>query len=401
MKFRAIEKNKGMFLTIMYDVNFGKHRLRGKTNLSVNRDCIKKFNPLELKTTSNFNQTQKLQVLKKLNEFELFVETSKSRIKSENLNDTRQPLKEGIEIYFGRTKEQEQEKTLSLFEFIDYYTNLKANSTYEKNGLVLKYSKNLIYEYKRFKMLLEEYRDYKNISFNYRNINAEFEIAFTNWLREKQYKPNTIGKFFKNIKFFMSKAHIDGHHENLKFKNFTILKEKVDNEYLNDQELEDLFKNRENVPLRHRPKLDYFLLMAYTSLRVSDMLKLSKDNIIFDEIPLIEFMESKNSKPIYFRVNNKVQKILDIYNGVFPNDVLKQKVLHHNLINDLLRKVVKHKKITCHSARRSYVNNEIIRGTPYEDIVRQTGHSTKASFDHYVSQSSDKELLKARARREF
>ena len=135
MKYRAIEKNKGRFLTIMYDVNFGKSRLRGKTNLSINRDCIKTFNPLSLRTTQDFTQSEKLQILGKLNDFELFLEGTKARLKSENLANVSAELKEQIEIYFGRTKEQESEKKLSFFEFMDYYTDLTKGKVYTKNGI--------------------------------------------------------------------------------------------------------------------------------------------------------------------------------------------------------------------------------------------------------------------------
>ena len=146
MRFRAIEKNKGRFLTIMYDVNFGKGRLRGKTNLQVPRDCIKTFNPLSLKTTNEFTQAKKLETLGKLNDFELHIETTKADLKSENLNNPLPPLKEAIEIYFGRTKEQESEKTLSLFEFMDYYTEIKKNETTTKNGAVKKITNSTINE---------------------------------------------------------------------------------------------------------------------------------------------------------------------------------------------------------------------------------------------------------------
>ena len=401
MKFRAIEKNKGMYLTISFDINFGKARLRGKTNLSVHRDCVKTFNPITLKTTPDFTQSERLEILGKLNSFELFVEKTKATLKSQNLSNPDAELKDQIEIYFGRTKEQEDEKTMSLFQFMDYYIDLKENQRFSKNGIVKAFHPTTILEYKRFKRLLKQYVDEKNISFNYRNVNAQFEVDFTEFCRKLQYKSNTIGKFFKIIKLFMNKANADGHHNNLKFKSFPVLREKVSNDYLNEAELEELFNKRLEFPEIELPKIDYFLLMSYTSLRVMDMLRLRKKNIIVDEIPLIEYIESKNSKAFYFPINNKVQTILDFYDGGFPNDVINQKVNKGSAINDVMRKAIRHKKITCHSGRRSYVNNEIIKGTPYDDIIRQTRHSSRAVFEAYVSQSSDKELLKARARREY
>ena len=120
-----------------------------------------------------------------------------------------------------------------------------------------------------------------------------------------------------------------------------------------------------------------------------------------DEIPLLEWRESKNSVPVYIRITSKVQTILDFYEGGFPNDLIDVKINRGQSINDVLIRIFKHKKIRNHCGRRSFVNNEIIKGTPYDDIIRTTNHKSRESFNHYVAQSTCKELLKARARREF
>jgi integrase len=401
MRFRAIEKNKNRFLTIMYDVNFGKDRLRGKTDLFVDRNCITSFNPLEIKKTKDFSQTEKLNLLNKLNDFEIFVEKAKAKLKSSNLKTKTSSLKEDIEVYFGRTKEQEKDKVLSFFEFIEYYTDFKEKDKFEKNGIIKTVGTSTLYEYRRVFQLLKDYRERTKTTLNYKDINRDFISSFQEYLEDLNLKTNTIGKHIKNIKMFMNKAHIEGYHNNLKYKNFKVLRETVKVEYLNEKELEELYNRRSGFSEDERPKIDYFLLMAYTSLRVSDMLKLRRKNIIQDEISLIEYFESKNSVPRYIKITDNVQRILDDYEGGFPNDVIKRKVNIAESINRELRRAIKNKKITCHCGRRSYVNNEIIKGTSYEDIMRNTGHKTMTAFNSYVSQSTDRELLKAKARREF
>ena len=128
-------------------------------------------------------------------------------------------------------------------------------------------------------------------------------------------------------------------------------------------------------------------------------MSLRRDNIIYDEIPLIDFFDRKNPNQYYIRITPNIQKILDCYDGGFPNDVLKKKIKYGDRINDVLRKHIKHKKILNHCGRRSYVNNEYIKGTPKEEIMNVTKHKTVNAFMKYLKQSSCKELLKARAKR--
>ncbi len=402
MTFRVIETQKGLFPTIMYDISFGKKRLRGKTNLSVPKESIVQYNPLKLKSSNRFSEIERLEIEKKLSDFEYFVNKTKAELKGGNLNNNSIKLKEEIEIHFGRLKDQENEKELSLFEFIPKFIERKSKERINKNGNVSKIGQGTIWAYQQVERYLKDYKADRKITLNYKDINSNFETDFSSFLREKlQSKNNTIGKHIKGIKVIMKQAHIDGHHNNLKYQNFKVLVEKVDSEYLNEVELEELFNRRSEFSKNDLPKIDYFLLMSYTALRVNDILRLRRENIIYDEIPLIDFFEKKNKIHHYIPITPNIQKILDCYDGGFPNDVLKKKIKYGDRINDVLRKAIKHKKITSHCGRRSYVNNEYIKGTSIDDIMLQTKHKSKSAFMHYLKQSSCKELLKARAKRGY
>ena len=402
MTFRVIETQKGLFPTIMYDISFGKKRLRGKTNLSVPKESTVQYNPLKLKSSNRFSQIERLEIEKKLSDFEYFVNKTKAELKGGNLNNNSLKLKEEIEIHFGRLKHQESEKLLSLFEFIPKFIERKSKERINKNGNVSKIGQGTIWAYQQVERYLKDYKADRKITLNYKDINSNFETDFSSFLREKlQSKNNTIGKHIKGIKVIIKQAHIDGHHNNLKYQNFKVLVEKVDSEYLNEVELEELFNRRSEFSKNDLPKIDYFLLMSYTALRVNDILRLRRENIIYDEIPLIDFFEKKNKIHHYIPITPNIQKILDYYNGGFPNDEIKKKVNDGERINDVLRKAIKHKKITSHCGRRSYVNNEYIKGTSIDDIMLQTKHKSKSAFMHYLKQSSCKELLKARAKRGY
>ena len=401
MTFRVIETQKGLFPTIMYDVSFGKKRLRGKTNLSVPKENIVQYNPLKLKSSNRFSEVEKLEVEKKLSDFEYFVNKTKAELKGGNLNNNSLSLKEKIEIYFGRLKDQESEKILSLFEFIPKFIERKSKQKINRNGNISPISPTTIWQYKHVERLLKEYKADREVTLNYKDINSNFETDFISYLKEtlKKWSYNTIGKHIKTIKVIMKQANIDGHHNNLRFRNFQVYNESVEVEYLNEVELQELYNRRSEFSKNDLPKIDYFLLMSYTAFRVRDALSLRRDDIVDDEIPLIEFFEIKNKIPQYIPITPNIQKILDCYDGGFPNDVLKKKIKSGGRINAVLKKHITHKLITSHCGRRSYVNNEYIKGTPREQIMNITKHKSVSAFMKYLKQSSCKELLKARAKR--
>jgi len=401
MTFRVIETQKGLFPTIMYDISFGKKRLRGKTNLSVPKENIVQYNPLKLKSSNRFSEIERLEIEKKLSDFEYFVNKTKAELKGGNLKNNSIKLKEEIEIHFGRLKDQESDKVLSLFEFIPKYIERLSKKKINRNGNVSPISQTTIWQYKHVERLLKQYKADRKVTLNYKDINNNFETDFVDYLKEtlKKWSNNTIGKHIKTIKAIMKQAHIDGHHNNLRFRNFQVLNENVEVEYLNEVELEELFNRRSEFSKNDLPKIDYYLLMAYTSFRVRNIISLRRENIIEDEIPLIDFFEIKNKIQHYIPITPNIQKILDCYDGGFPNDVLKKKIKSGGRINAVLKKHITHKLITSHCGRRSYVNNEYIKGTPREQIMNITKHKSISAFMKYLKQSSCKELLKARAKR--
>ncbi|MFT5349096.1 MAG: hypothetical protein ACI9M3_002146, partial [Bacteroidia bacterium] len=137
---------------------------------------------------------------------------------------------------------------------------------------------------------------------------------------------------------------------------------------------------------------------------VDDMLRLRKENIIEHKgISMITFLEGKNrnsNRKRVFRITYKMQVILDRWQGVFPNDSSRRKI-KANDINQYLKSTVKHKTIRCHSAKRSFCTNEYIKGTPVEDIMRQSGHQTYTVFKIYIQDSGEEAIASMSERRDL
>jgi integrase len=243
----------------------------------------------------------------------------------------------------------------------------------------------------------------KKVDFN--NIDLDFYADFTIYLqKEKKQSINSIGKHIKIIKTIMNEATDEGLTTNTAYKSkrFVSVEEKVDNIYLTEGELIKIA----NIDLSEEPKLervrDLFLVGCYTGLRFSDFSVLRPDQI---KDGFIETTQIKTGEAVVIPIHDKVQQILDKYEGVLPPAISNQKT--NDYLKDIAKKlpelkdvtapisytkgglkmtqnIPKWKLVSSHTARRSFATNEFKAGTPTITIMAITGHKTERAFLKYI-----------------
>ena len=238
----------------------------------------------------------------------------------------------------------------------------------------------------------------------FEHIDLDFYADFTTYLQEEKLQSlNSIGKHIKIIKTLMNEAAEDGLHNNraYKSKRFVTVQEKADNIYLNERELDIVAK----LDLTEQPSLDrvrdMFIVGCYTGLRFSDFTVLRADQI---QDGFIETTQIKTGEPVVIPIHDKVETILQKYNGVLPPAISNQKM--NDYLKDVMQKIEcmkerasisytkggqritenipKYKLVSTHTARRSFATNEYKAGTPTDVIMAITGHKTESAFKKYI-----------------
>lgn len=276
-----------------------------------------------------------------------------------------------------------------------------------------KYAAHTLAGYMKLKRVLERYQTETGNPIEYDSYSMPYYDAFKLWLTNRGLALNYVGTLLKDLKVMLKQSHLDGLHENTIYQNpkFKKLVEEVDNVYLSEQELNNLF----NLNLSNNGRLDrvrdLFLIGAYTGLRFSDFSDLRPENITHNGRILTRKAIKTNGR-VSIPLNSNVLAILTKYEGIPPRTITNQKM------NDYLKELCKLAGIverievsrtmggsrqtryldkcdlvTTHTARRSFATNAYLGGVPTVAIMKCTGHKSETVFLRYIKVSPEQNAL--------
>lgn len=307
----------------------------------------------------------------------------------------------------------EEEPKPTLFEFMEQH--IKESETLM--------SRRTIQSYNTFYKLLKSYCRNRKKEIDFDDIDLTFYNDFLKFMYAKpyQYSINTAGGKIKILKKFLNEATERGLNKNLVFrsKKFKRPKQEVDKIYLNEEELEKIYKCDLSDLTYLDMSRDRFIIGCYTGLRYGNFIKLKEENFI--EIDGKEFIKVRpekdwaNSKDVIIPLHRYIKEIIAKYGGkhnlphkITPqklNDYLKiigeragiDNVIVQNISIGGKRKEVtykKYEKIGTHTARRSFATNAYLSGIPTISIMKITGHTTEAVFMKYICITNEENALK-------
>lgn len=353
----------------------------------------------EAKQNSKFKQYPEFN--SRLNHIRDTALTTLRRMQNDGLTINNDTLRKELDLVLKKYKDQTEVDTqLELMAFIRYFISISNRKESTK---------------KAYNLLLNNLEDYEvkyKVQLTFDSIDLDFYNKFVDLLQSKRYTPNTVGGRIKMLKVFMNEAYERNLHSNTNYKKkaFTKPSEETKSIYLNEKEL----KKIEDLDLSNNTKLDnvrdWFLIGAYTGLRISDLKQLSNGNIRDN---VIEIKSSKTQKTVIIPLHPTVVKILEKHNYELPkmisnqkfNDYIKEVAekaeINENILitetkgirkEDHLEK--KYNLVSAHTARRSFATNAFIAGVPAIQIMKMTGHTTEKVFMGYIKISEEENANK-------
>jgi integrase len=312
----------------------------------------------------------------------------------------------------------------TLFSYIQSFIDKSKTKPNPKTGRPVSYKMQREYE-ATFKHL-KNYATEKNKVIDFKDIDITFYDDFIQYLQEsspikptrsKKIDPdkqgdkktergklavNTIGKKIQTLKTFLNAATDEklNNYDAYKSKKFVKLSEESESIYLNESDLEKLYKK----DFKDRPGLervrDLFLVGCWTGCRFSDISQITPESISEGFIHLKQY---KTGEKVIIPLHPVVTAILNKYDGRLPETISNQKfnkalkeVAKEAEINEMTHKAITkggvkvstaHKKsdlVTSHTARRSFATNLYKSGFPSLSIMAITGHKTEDSFLKYI-----------------
>lgn len=334
----------------------------------------------------------------------------------------------------------------TLFEFVDYFIKEAPKRKHKITKRLL--TPNNIQQYKATEKHLRAFAESigrKDFSFELfedettkamkNEIDQSFYDGFVEYLQneipdiDKQGKPkkdkegnpillkeaftaNSVGKHIRILKLMLNEATIQGFNQSSYYNSFHVLTEDTDTVYLNENELSKL----KEADFSKKPYLDrvrdWFLLLAWTGVRFSDLEKVGKTDI---QDGFISFRQQKTNEKVTIPLHPVVLEVLEKYDYSLPEPISNQR------FNEYIKEVAKIAKIdtnesitvtkggelitehlpkwqlvSSHTGRRSFCTNMYKRGLPTLMIMSISGHKTEKSFLKYIKvrQKEHAEMMK-------
>jgi integrase len=414
----------------------GKIDIRSKTGIYVNPERWNKEKEcLIIPRMATPEQVQLIHLQSKIDELSnvisnAFVSTDRVDINNKWL-ETLIDKFNNPQKYSPPKVEEIQEKT--LLSYIEDFIKQASERRNKETGRLL--TPNNLQQYKATQKHLIAFAEIsKKSDFKFNEINRQFYESFVIYLQnpiqktengklvfDKNGKPvlikksftlNSVGKHIKILKVMLNDAPKDLIAKS-DHRGFHVFTEEIDNVYLNEIELGQL-KDFDFSKTIHLERVrDWFLLLAWTGCRFSDLAKISKTDIRDNTIT---FRQQKTGNKITIPLHPVVLEILQKYKYIMPEPISNQK------FNDYIKEVAKKAGITqlenftrtfagkltterlpkcdlitSHTGRRSFATNMYKRKIPSLTIMSITGHKTEKSFLKYikVKQTEHAELMAA------
>lgn len=381
--------------------------------------------------TSRFGRNEKLMYATPLKVEAIFWDESKGRVKNtkyctykDELNQALIDLEAAVNKFIIQSAaDHEESDKVRLTRFLDSYFGhgenkpkdfhsffeqfLKENETRmnEKTGKVISYKNQR--EYINTYRLLCQYESKKHIRFDWEDIDVSFYNGFIAYLQGLNYATNTIGHKIVALKAVLNAAKERKINECSNYSGhlFHTVSEESQTVYLDEKELDFLYKLDLSKDERLDRTRDLFLVGCWTGLRFSDVTRIKPEFIQND---ILTIVQQKTGGRVAIPLHPVVKSILEKYNGNLPECVSNQKFnaalkdlgRYADLNERVFKSITKggqkettvYKKwelITSHTARRSFATNLYKSGFPSISIMQITGHKTEKAFLKYIKVTTE------------
>ena len=282
---------------------------------------------------------------------------------------------------------------LSIDKLIDEFKNLTPNHDFI--SFMKHHTENLILRPSSYKKHLSEIKKLEEFKkfIPFSEVTMEFVNNYRGFLvNKKKNAPTTIAFSIKTILKYIRAAKKQGIFLNLDPSDIKPGSTKGNRVNLTLEEVDRLKSYYESgfIKPHHRLTLGYFLFSCYTSLRISDVKNLKRDDLTGDTI-MYTSTKTRNNHTII--LNKTAKKIVEENEDLFAKWTSDQKM--NKALKEIANICSIKKTVHFHVARHSFATNFLRKGGKIEDLQVIMDHSdiqTTMVYVHIVRAESVKSI---------
>lgn len=279
-----------------------------------------------------------------------------------------------------------------------FFTVYESFLAYKKKEGTIKPS--TFKRYNNLNNILTDFEDDTKYKLTFNRITDKFYIEFLNYCREtKKHTQNTVGRNIGSLKTFMNWAYRERYHFNLDFEKFKKPSAETNEVILTKDELDAIWQFDFSDCKRLERVRDLFYLGCVTGLRYSDYSAVSRANVQGDYLKIISV---KNSDKLEIPLNDFSRFILKKYDYKLPTiseqkfreyikEVCQKADINQPTIKTIFigaeridEEIPKYKRVSSHTARRTFISLSLENGMRPEVVRSITGHRNLKSFEKYI-----------------
>ena len=263
------------------------------------------------------------------------------------------------------------------------------------------------YEYN--KKLLQDFETFNKKKLNFNTIDKQFYKNFIDYcITIKKHSTNTLSRNVGLFKTFMYWAVENRYTYKIDFQSFkNVKKEATDEVALTYKQVVEIFEFDLGNDSRLERVRDLFVFGCFTGMRYSNYSKIKKSDIIEGRIVVRDVKD--NTKILKIPLNDYSSYLLKKYDYKLPkitnqkfNKYIKEVIEKVGYTQDI-KKTIKigreikeiispfYKRISSHSARRSFITIMKTQKVPDKIIMGYTGHKSTTVFNQYYKPTEEDE----------
>lgn len=334
--------------------------------------------------------------------------------------EARNIIREKINKIGQEEVKEEKKKNISVLDFVQKVIDDMPNKLVKRTGKFI--DERTVGHHKIIKKRLEKFFAFKKWGDGTFDLfNKKFENEMEKWmLQTEEYTPNTVCATFSVMKVWLNQAEEEGLIKDGSFHSWKSKGYDVEHIYLNEEELEKIYKVDFSEYQRKHPNTtieqtrDLFIVASKVGLRISDLNSLNSSNWDMDN-KTVQVHTKKTTKTVLVPLSKEVVAIYKKYQGKFPKAIDKTHFNNHlRKIGEMakinqtifvksnsggkieIEEKKKYELISSHTARRSFATNLYIKSKNARMVMEFTGHTTEENFRKYICWDKEEVVEMAR-----